>query len=484
MNSETLSISSALPLAAKLLPHLETELRWRQSRNRLRSYRPYTKQAEFHAAGLSHRERAFLAGNQLGKTVAGGSEAALHLTGRYPDWWKGKRFAEPVRGWAAGVTSESTRDNPQRILLGPPQDRQAWGTGTIPADAIASDPNMAMGIAHAVDSIVVKHVSGGQSVVSFKAYEKGREKWQGETLHFVWYDEEPPPDIYSEGVTRTNATGGITWLTATPLLGMSEVVRLFYPMPSTPDRHLTQMTIDDAEHYTPEERARIVAAYPEHEREARASGIPMLGSGRIFPIPESDIKCQARSIPEHWPQIGGMDFGWDHPFAATRLAWDRDTDTVYVTAGYRVRQQSPIIHAAALKPWGLWLPWAWPRDGKRDTLEGAGVALAEQFKAQGLNMLQEHAQFPPDSPHGAGSVSVEAGVMEMLTRMQSGRWKVFDHLNEWFDEFRMYHREDGLIVKEHDDLLCSSRYAMMMLRRAITKPRKSVINYPAGLSPP
>src|SRR5574341_1249965 len=145
------------------------------SRRKLETYRPYIKQAEFHAAGLKHRERAFLAGNQLGKTVAGGSEAAIHLTGQYPHWWAGKRFDGPVRGWAAGVTSESTRDNPQRILLGPPQDRMAWGTGTIPADAIVGDPNMAMGIAHAVDSSVVKHKSGGQSVVSFKGYEKGRE---------------------------------------------------------------------------------------------------------------------------------------------------------------------------------------------------------------------------------------------------------------------------------------------------------------------
>jgi phage terminase large subunit-like protein len=40
----------------------------------------------------------------------------------------------------------------------------------------------------------------------------------------VWFDEEPPPDIYSEGLTRTNATGGITMITFTPLLGMSEVV--------------------------------------------------------------------------------------------------------------------------------------------------------------------------------------------------------------------------------------------------------------------
>src|SRR2546430_2031709 len=80
-----------------------------------------------------------------------------------------------------------------------------------------------------------RHVSGGTSIIAFKSYEKGREKWQGETLHRVWFDEEPPHDIYTEGLTRTNATGGMVWLTLTPLLGMSEVVRSFLDNP-TPDR--------------------------------------------------------------------------------------------------------------------------------------------------------------------------------------------------------------------------------------------------------
>ena len=109
------------------------------------------------------------------------------------------------------------------------------------------------------------------------------------------------------------------------------------------------------------------------------------------------------------------------------------------------------------------LPRARPRDGKRETLEGAGIALAEQYRAQGLNMLHEHAQFED------GSVSVEAGLMDMLNRMQSGRFKVFKHLNDWWEEFRLYHRKDGRVVKEGDDLLCATRYALMMLRYARTK---------------
>jgi hypothetical protein len=215
-------------------------------------------------------------------------------------------------------------------------------------------------------------------------------------------------------------------------------------------------------------RTRIVASYSPHEREARTKGVPILGSGRIFPVPEASITCEQLDFPAHWPRIGGMDFGWDHPFAAVELVWDRDSDTVYVSRAYRLRESTPIMHAAALKPWGK-LPWAWPRDGRRETLEGAGVALAKQYTAQGLDMLYQHAQFQD------GSVSVEAGLMEMLDRMQTGRFKVFKHLNDWFEEFRLFHRKDGRVVKEGDDLLAASRYALMMLRFARTivpsKPR-------------
>ena len=210
---------------------LTAALERRFATNRLRFYKPYAKQREFHANGRDHRERLFMAGNQLGKTIAGGAEWAIHLTGRYPDWWDGKVFDSAVSMWASGVTGESTRDNPQRVLLGPPAKEEARGTGMIPKDAIV-DVSPARGVPNAVDSVVVRWGGGGDvqadtSLLGFKSYEKGREKWQGETLHGVWFDEEPSPDIYSEGLTRTNATGGITIVTFTPLQGMSEVVMLF-----------------------------------------------------------------------------------------------------------------------------------------------------------------------------------------------------------------------------------------------------------------
>ena len=205
----------------------------RVSRNALAGYRPYQKQVLFHSMGKVHGERLFMAGNQLGKTVAGGYEVAIHLTGRYPDWWQGAVFPKPPKFWVSGVTSESTRDNPQRILVGPPQIKSAWGTGSIPGDCII-DSTPARGVPDALDSLVIRwggggDVRSGDSIVLFKSYEKGRDKWQGDTIDGLWCDEEPPMDIYSEGRTRSNKGQLSTFviITFTPLLGMSEVVRLF-----------------------------------------------------------------------------------------------------------------------------------------------------------------------------------------------------------------------------------------------------------------
>jgi phage terminase large subunit-like protein len=452
-SSKPLKVSEAISLAKAL----ETELAKRQSENQLRQYRPYSKQAEFHAAGSRYRQRLLMAANQVGKTIAAGFELAMHATGIYPDWWIGRRWDRPIVGWAAGVTGESTRDNPQRILLGRPG---AWGTGAIPKSKLI-DTSSARGLADAVDTIRVHHISGGTSTIQLKSYEKGREKWQGETLDFVWFDEEPPAAIYTEGLTRTNATGGMTLITFTPLLGMTDVVKRFL-MDKPADCHVTTMTIEDAEHYSAEQRQAIINSYPAFERDPRTKGIPQLGSGRVFPISQGEITCESFPIPAHWAQICGLDFGWDHPSAGVRLAHDRDSDTLYCVAAHRAREQTPAMFAAAVKPWGDWLPWAWPHDGLQHD-KGSGDVLARQYTVQGLSMLPERATFED------GSSGVEAGIMEMFDRMQTGRFKVFAHLRDWFEEFNLYHRKDGLIVKEGDDLMAATRYAVMMRRFAKVK---------------
>jgi phage terminase large subunit-like protein len=222
--------------------HLKTweELCRRQLRTRLEDYHPYARQQLFHAHGAFARERLLTAGNQCGKTTAGAAEAAYHLTGRYPWWWEGKRFDTPVRGWVGSDGFLAVREAAQKLLVGPPESENDWGTGLIPGDDIVGWARASGGVPNLLDHVSVRHYRNrgtlllprwepdGVSVLGIKSYDQGRPKWQGATLDFVWFDEEPPEDVYVEGLSRTNATGGITWITMTPLQGMTALLQSFY----------------------------------------------------------------------------------------------------------------------------------------------------------------------------------------------------------------------------------------------------------------
>lgn len=231
LNPALLSFSEKRELASLL-----EEVERRKARRKLYDLYPatgplrrelYTKHMEFFRLGADAgvNERAFMAANRVGKTWgAGGYETALHLTGRYPDWWEGRRFDGPVDWWAAGDTGETTRDIIQYCLLGPVDE---IGTGLIPGKDIVGEPSRRRGVADAIDTVAVRHVSGGFSVLGFKSYDQGRKKFQGTAKHGVWLDEECPQDVYTECLLRLMTTDGLIMLTFTPLSGVSEVVLQF-----------------------------------------------------------------------------------------------------------------------------------------------------------------------------------------------------------------------------------------------------------------
>jgi phage terminase large subunit-like protein len=190
----------------------------------------YPKHLKYFAAGREHQERCMMAANRVGKTWGvGGYETALHLTGRYPDWWPGRRFDHPVDVWAAGDTSETTRDVVQKALLGLGGEAVGGelGSGLIPGDDIVGEPSKRMGVSGAVDTAIITHVSGGHSVLGFKSYDQGRRKFQGTEKHICWLDEEPPQDVYEECLLRLMTVNGMMLCTFTPLEGMTDVALMF-----------------------------------------------------------------------------------------------------------------------------------------------------------------------------------------------------------------------------------------------------------------
>lgn len=465
------------------------EIARRRARRRLYRYLPYPKQYEFHAAGATFRERLDMAGNRLGKTLCAGFESAMHATGWYPDWWPGRRFDKPPLVWTGAETNELSKNVTQAVLLGTTETDMRhpdMGTGAIPFECIKKVYTRQAGIKDVADVIVVKHLPTGRwSQIQLKTYEQGRLTWQGKAVEVVWCDEEPPEDIYSEAVTRTMDTDGIIFTTFTPLKGMSGVVRRFLqPAAGDPPRHVTTMTLFDVikgvwphgtpwagevwkGHYTLEQAREIEATYPEYERETRAKGVPMMGEGLVFPVPDAQITVSPFEIPRHWPRGAGLDFGWDHPTAAVWAAWDRDTDTIYVYDAYRQRQALIAVNAEAVtrRDPNHFIPVFWPHDGmKRDPKSGR--LFWKLYKDHGVKMYRESARIEDDT---GGAQPVEPVVQDMLERMQTGRFKVFANLGEWFEEKRLYHRKDGLIVPIGDDLMRATAYAYMMRRKFRTR---------------
>ena len=455
---------------AKEVLELTLALQRLTEREKLRSYYPdtgplrrelYVKHLEFFRLGATVKQRLALCANRIGKTEGmGGFEMACHLTGAYPHWWEGRRFDKPVTAWAAGETAKDVRDSIQLKLCGPMHD---LGTGLILGDSIVRHTPRS-GVADAIDTLYVRHASGGLSSLAFKSYEMGRESFQAADVDVLWLDEEPPLSIYTEAVTRTMTTLGVVMLTFTPLLGMSETVLQFLPAGEIVEhreetRAVIMATWDDAPHLTPEMKRDMLATYPPFQRDARSKGIPQLGSGAIYPVPESEIVCEPFDIPKHWPRVYGLDVGWNRT-AALWLAHDRDTQMVYAYAEHYRGQAEPSIHAAAIKARGAWIPGVID-PAARGRGQADGRQLISDYKDLGLTLYE-------------ADNAVESGLYAVYERLSGGRLKIFKTLQNYLAEYRLYRRDEkGRIVKSNDHLQDAKRYGIVSgLARAIVEPKQ------------
>lgn len=419
----------------------------------------YGKHLEFFEAGKKFLERAAIAGNRTGKTTMSTYEISLHLTGEYPDWWNGRRFNRAVDCWMASDTGETTRDILQFQMLGP---KGYFGTGMIPKENIIGDPTSRRGIADAVDTVRVRHKTGGVSFLGFKSYDQGREKFQGTKKDIIGLDEEPDGGVYSECLTRLVSTvpgeeDGTMICTFTPLKGMSAVVLTFLNEPG-PTKFVLTMGMNHVPHLSAETKDKFLSAFPQHEREARMDGTPKLGAGAIYAsIPESEFLVQPFEIPKHYARCYAMDVGWNRT-AAIWLAHDRDTDIVYLNREYYRGQAEPSIHAQAIKDAGAWIPGVID-PASRGKSQIDGQKLMEIYQGFGLDL---------DTAFNG----VESGIYEVQQRLATGRLKVFSTLTNYMSEFRLYRRDEkGKVVKTSDHLMDAKRYGIMSgLARAITEP--------------
>jgi len=432
-------------------------------------YKPYGKQEKFHNAGKAAIERLFLAGNRTGKTYCGSLEVAMHLTGNYPSWWNGHKFTHPITCWVASVNYETTRDILQKNLIGGYSQNGLLENGLIHHELIVKKSKMA-GVNGAIDHAHIKHSSGGLSSIYFKSYKQGREKFQAQRCHVIHLDEEPPKDIYTECVIRLADVDGMGQgrmiLTLTPLKGYTEMMAYYLQNEQSKEviknepetiengKYFIQASWADNPYLSEESISLYKATLKPHELEAREKGIPSIGSGLVYQIPESLFVTMPFEIPEHWHRCYGLDVGWNAPTAAAFIAIDRDNDTIYVCGEYSANERTPSQHSYYLKQMGAdWMPGA------------CDPAADNANQSSGESCFELYTEYK----HGiqldltkSTSKKKEFVVTEVYDRIRDGKLKVFSTCQKFLAEWRMYSRDDkGKIMKGNDHLMNAFEYAIL-----------------------
>ena len=225
----------------------------------------------------------------------------------------------------------------------------------------------------------------------------------------------------------------------------------------------------DVPHLDGPTKAKMLASTAPHLRKARSLGEPGLGSGAIYPVDSDVLRCEPFAIPPYWRRVYGMDFGW----ICTAAIWgaiDDETDTLYLYSEHYRGEVTVPVHASAIKARGAWIPGvADPAGGQRNQRDGEKTI--EQYREEGLDL------------HPALN-TVETGIQEVLTRMESGRLRVFSTLTNWFNEHRLYARDEkGAVVKKRDHAMDATRYLVMSgLKRAIIRPIKDIVSSPGVIA--
>ena len=212
-------------------------------------------------------------------------------------------------------------------------------------------------------------------------------------------------------------------------------------------KFVTFASWDDSPHLDAGAKQGLLSAYLPHERDARTKGVPSLGAGAIYPVPEDDILVDPFEFPAWYRHSYALDVGWNRT-AALWQAYSPEDDTSYLYAEYYRGQAEPAVHAAAIRARGEWIPGvidpAARGRGQRD-----GEQLFNDYVQLGLTLT------PANNAR-------EAGIYQVWSRLSMGRLKVFRTLQNWRSEYRIYRRDEkGAIVKENDHLMDDTRYICM-----------------------
>lgn len=464
-----------MPSAAKeklqeLVVAVQEDMRY----NQLKYFRPFEHQLRFFKTGQSDR-RGILAANRIGKTVSTCFETAMHLTGQYPEWWKGKRFNRAITAMVAGEGWTQVALVLQNELLGTPDVKlhESMGTGAIPRNCIVMDTMRGDG-ANCL-GIEIKHTSGENSYLLFANYTQEVRQMQGFKLSLAVFDEQPPDDFFSEIVTRTATTQGQVLCSFTPLKGLNGLVSKFWNHEEGYD-HI-RVSWDDVPEYDPwgepfllqATRDQLERDYLPHERDARRNGVPVMGKGAVF---------QLRSWPTYktgdydfrntrgLQRIIALDLGLvNDKTVISLLYWDPNEregwlHTQIVVTG--VEEANPMNYINHLmRPEVFGTPIVLPADANtKGRYTMSSQSIRELFEQYELNVHPDAIMNPPDD-QGRKTNHKAYGINVMRQMLELGTLHINENCTHFLREAQNYFVDPQGRFSDPDDCIDSARYALI-----------------------
>ncbi len=333
---------------------IESEQKRRREQDALARYntggKRHKKQIAFHRC--KKRNRWVFGGNRSGKTECGAAETVYLARGTHPY----RKNKPNVFGWVVSPTAQVQRDVAQKKVLH--YLRPDWIADIVMTSGRKDSPQTGV-----IDQIVVKNVFGGTSVIGFKSFDQGREKFQGSSLDFVWFDEEPPKEIYEECLMRVIDKRGDIFGTMTPLKGLTFLYEEIYlNRKNNPEIWYEFMEWADNPYLSPKEIKLMESTLDESTLQSRKLGRFCTHEGLVYPEFDERVHVvQPFPVPPEWQDNISIDPGLKNPLSAHWYAVDYD-DNVYVIAEHYAAGKDIDYHAQAIHAMSELL--GWKRDGK------------------------------------------------------------------------------------------------------------------------
>ena len=329
---------------------IEQEQKLRKGEDRLAKYntgeKVHLKQLAFHKC--QKKNRWVFGGNRSGKTECGAVESVYLARGIHPY----RQNKDNVFGWVVSLSQQVQRDVAQSKVLS--YINPSWIVDV--SMLSGKKDSLKYGV---IDQIRIRNVFGGISVIGFKSCDQGREKFQGSSLDFVWFDEEPPEDIYDECRMRVLDKCGDIFGTMTPLKGLTFIHdKIYLNQENDPEIWYEFMEWGDNPYLDSLQVASLTKTLSNDQLESRRYGRFKASSGLVYPEFDEQIHVlkQPFNIPLEWQDTISIDPGLNNPLSAHWYAVDYDGN-IYVVAEHFEAGRDVCYHSDMIKKISKSLNW-------------------------------------------------------------------------------------------------------------------------------